>query len=183
MEKSLPENSQFFVIKSFSEEDVHKSIKYNLWSSTKNGNQTLDNAFKSASEKGGNVYLFFSCNGSGKFGGVAKMKSEVQKDKIFPYWTQDSKWTGIFEVEWLQIKDVPFREFRNIIITMKDGEVKCVSNSRDTQEIPFAEGKSMLQSFSTYLNTNTILEHFEYYDLRQDNYEKSNPIAFENKQN
>lgn len=175
----VPENSQFFVIKSFSEEDVHKAIKYNLWSSTKNGNQTLDNAFKITKEKGGNVYLFFSCNGSGKFAGVARMKGEVQADKMFPFWTQDSKWPGIFEIDWIFIKDVPFKEFKNVIITMKDGEVKCVSNSRDTQEIPSLEGKTMLSTFSTYLNTNTILENFEYYDQRQENYERNNPIQYE----
>jgi len=179
---TIPENSQFFVIKSFSEEDVHKSIKYNLWSSTKNGNQALDTAFKTTAENGGYVYLFFSCNGSGRFSGIARMKGEVQNDKIFPYWTQDQKWTGIFEVEWLLIKDVPFREFKDIIITMKDGEVKCVSISRDTQEIPTEDGKTMLQKFSSYLNSNTILEHFEYYDQRQEQYEKSSTgttVAFE----
>lgn len=106
------------------------------------------------------------------------MKGEVQNDKIFPFWTQDSKWTGIFEIEWLFIKDVPLREFKDVIITMKDGEVKCVSNSRDTQEIPFTEGKNMIQKFSEYLNTNTILEHFEYYDQRQDLYEKNNTNGF-----
>ena len=115
------------------------------------------------------------------------MKGEVQNDKVFPYWTQDSKWTGIFEIEWLLVKDVPFREFKDIIITMKDGEVKCVSISRDTQEIPSVEGKTMLQKFSNYLNSNTILEHFEYYDQRQEQYEKSNSntnaIAFENQKN
>lgn len=106
------------------------------------------------------------------------MKGEVQNYKIFPFWTQDSKWTGIFEIEWLFIKDVPLREFKDVIITMKDGEVKCVSNSRDTQEIPFTEGKNMIQKFSEYLNTNTILEHFEYYDQRQDLYEKNNTNGF-----
>ncbi len=112
-------NNLFFVIKSFSEEDVHKSIKYNVWSSTKSGNITLNNAYKLAKEKGGNVYLFFSCNGSGRYIGLAKMNGEVIEDKQFMYWTQDSKWPGLFDVEWIFIKDVAFRSFRNIHITMK----------------------------------------------------------------
>lgn len=111
------------------------------------------------------------------------MKGEVQNDKIFPFWTQDQKWTGIFEIEWLLIKDVPFREFKDTIITMKDGEVKCVSISRDTQEIPILEGRNMYKKFVNYLNSNTILEHFEYYDLRQEQYEKSSKIPYENVQN
>jgi hypothetical protein len=55
----------------------------------------------------------------------------------------------------------------------RDGERKPVSNSRDTQEIPFVEGKKMIGIFEKYVNTNTILEHFEYYDMRQENYEKN----------
>ena len=170
---SITDASTFYVIKSFSEEDVHKSIKYGVWSSSKNGNQTLTNSFNLTKEKNGSVYLFFSCNGSGRFVGVARMKSPCDNEKSFEYWTQDAKWPGLFEVEWLFIKDVPFREFKNIIITMKDGETKPISNARDVQEIPFTHAKTMVEIFENYQNTNTILEHFEYYDVRQDNYEKA----------
>ena len=170
---TITDSSTFYVIKSFSEEDVHKSIKYGVWSSSKNGNQTLTNSFNLAKEKNGSVYLFFSCNGSGRFVGVARMKSPCDNEKSFEYWTQDEKWPGLFEVEWLFIKDVPFREFKNIIITMKDGETKPISNARDVQEVPFANAKTMVEIFENYQNTNTILEHFEYYDVRQDNYEKA----------
>ena len=171
--KEINENSQFFVIKSFSEEDVHKSIKYGVWSSSKTGNITLTNAFNVTKSKNGEVYLFFSCNGSGRYVGVAKMKSACDENKTFDYWTQDGKWPGLFEVEWLFIKDVPFKEFKNIIITMKDGQVKPVSNSRDTQEIPYEQAKIMLEKIEKFQNSNTILEHFEFYDMRQANYEKS----------
>lgn len=170
--QTLNENSSFYVIKSFSEEDVHKSIKYGVWSSSKNGNTTLTNSFNLAKEKNGYVYLFFSCNGSGRFIGVARMKTPCNFEKSFEYWTQDQKWLGLFEVEWIFIKDVPFKEFKNIIITMKDGETKPISNSRDCQEIPFNFAKTMIEIFENYQNTNTILEHFEYYDFRQENYER-----------
>ena len=178
--ETINSSCKFFVIKSFSEEDVHKSIKYNVWSSSKDGNLTLSNAFKIAEEGKGNVYLFFSCNGSGRYQGVARMKTPCDENKTFGLWTQDGKWPGLFDVEWIFIKDVPFKEFKNIIITMKDGEVKPVSNSRDTQEIPFEQAKIMLQKIAEYQNTNTILEHFEFYDMRQDNYERN--LEMKNKQ-
>ena len=171
--ESINPNCKFFVIKSFSEEDVHKSIKYNVWSSSKDGNLTLSNAFRITEENKGNVYLFFSCNGSGRYAGVARMKTPCDETKTFGLWTQDGKWPGLFDVEWLFIKDVPFKEFKNIIITMKDGEVKPISNSRDTQEIPYEQAKIMIQKIAEYQNTNTILEHFEFYDMRQDNYERN----------
>ena len=172
----INQDCKFFVIKSFSEEDVHKSIKYNVWSSSKNGNLTLSNAFNIAKEKNGSVYLFFSCNGSGRYAGIARMKTPCDETKSFELWTQDGKWPGLFDVEWLFIKDVPFKEFKNIIITMKDGEIKPISNARDTQEIPFEQAKIMIQKIDEYKNTNTILEHFEFYDMRQENYEKNSQM-------
>lgn len=36
------ENSKFFIIKSYSKDNVHKSIKYDIWASTPNGNRKLD---------------------------------------------------------------------------------------------------------------------------------------------
>ena len=56
---------------------------------------------------------------------------------------------------------------------MKDGEVKPISNSRDTQEIPFEQAKIIMEKIECFQNMNSILEHFEFYDLRQDNYVKN----------
>ncbi|KAK7261508.1 hypothetical protein RIF29_27822 [Crotalaria pallida] len=61
------ENVKSLIInKSYSEDDVHKSIKHNVWSSTPHGNKKLHNAYedkkKIAVEKSGvcPIFLFFS---------------------------------------------------------------------------------------------------------------------------
>lgn len=56
------ENAKFFVIKSFSEDNIHKSIKYGVWASTSLGNRKLDAAYKEAKELPGNcpIFLLFS---------------------------------------------------------------------------------------------------------------------------
>lgn len=60
------EKAKFYVIKSYSEDDIHKCIKYDVWSSTPNGNKKLDAAFNEAeateSETGAKcpIFLFFS---------------------------------------------------------------------------------------------------------------------------
>lgn len=56
------EGAKFFVIKSYSEDNVHKSIKYSVWASTPNGNRKLDAAYREAKEKQDTctVFLFFS---------------------------------------------------------------------------------------------------------------------------
>jgi len=42
---NITQNSKFFVIKSYSEDNIIMSIKYNKWSSTQNGNEKLNKAF------------------------------------------------------------------------------------------------------------------------------------------
>ena len=41
----------------------------------------------------------------------------------------------------------------------------------------------MIEIFEVYQNSNTILEHFEYYDIRQENYEKQIKLMKEQQQN
>ncbi len=54
--------SKYFIIKSYTEDDIYKSIKYGVWTSTEMGNRRLDRAFREATRNGGVVLLFFSVN-------------------------------------------------------------------------------------------------------------------------
>lgn len=56
-----PPFARYFVIKSYTEDDVHKSLKYEIWSSTDPGNKRLDKAYKETAGRGP-IYLFFSVN-------------------------------------------------------------------------------------------------------------------------
>ncbi|OIV95956.1 hypothetical protein TanjilG_27060 [Lupinus angustifolius] len=164
------ENAKFFVIKSYSEDDVHKSIKYNVWSSTPHGNKKLHNAYedakKIAAEKSGvcPVFLFFSVNASGQFCGVAEMVGPVDYNRDMNFWQQD-KWSGSFPVKWHFIKDVQNSNFRHIIL--ENNEHKPVTNSRDTQEIMYRKGLEMLEIFKNHTLNSSLLDDFMYYENRQ----------------
>ena len=67
-----PPQARFFVIKSYTEDDVQKSLKHGIWSSTVLGNKRLDSAFHESADKMP-IYLFFSVNGSRHFCGIAQM--------------------------------------------------------------------------------------------------------------
>ena len=158
-----PKAARFFVIKSYSEDDVHRSIKYNIWCSTEHGNRRLDSAyFKGDSQVP--VYLFFSVNGSGHFCGMAEMMSRVDYNKKTDVWSQD-KWRGCFQVKWVYVKDVPNSLLRNIKL---ENDNKPVTNSRDTQEIPFDKGKQVLKVFHSYSHTSSILDDFDHYERKQE---------------
>ncbi|KAI4323304.1 hypothetical protein L6164_022919 [Bauhinia variegata] len=164
------DHAYFFVIKSYSEDDIHKSIKYNVWASTPNGNKRLDNAYQDAqkktAEKGSKcpVFLFFSVNASGQFCGVAEMIGRVDFNKSMGFWQQD-KWNGYFPVKWHIIKDVPNPQLRHIILENNDN--KPVTNSRDTQEVNYPQGLEMLNIFKSYAARTSILDDFEFYESRQ----------------
>ncbi|GAB4859038.1 YT521-B-like domain [Ancistrocladus abbreviatus] len=163
-------NGKFFVIKSYSEDDVHKSIKYNVWSSTPNGNKKLNIAYEDAEKIGCGrpggcpIFLFFSVNASGQFCGVAEMVGGVDFCNDMDFWQQD-KWSGSFPVKWHIIKDVPNTNFRHIIL--ENNEHKPVTNSRDTQEIPYRQGMEMLKIFKNYMSKTSLLDDFMYYEHRQ----------------
>ncbi|XP_061361358.1 YTH domain-containing protein ECT4 isoform X3 [Gastrolobium bilobum] len=159
-------DARFFVIKSYSEDNVHKSIKYGVWASTPNGNKKLDAAYRQAEEKQDAcpIFLFFSVNASAQFCGVAEMVGPVNFDKSVDFWQQD-KWSGQFPVKWHIIKDVPNSQFRHIVLENNDN--KPVTNSRDTQEVKLQQGIEMLTIFKNYETDVSILDDFDFYEDRQ----------------
>ncbi|KAK3121300.1 hypothetical protein QOZ80_8BG0650350 [Eleusine coracana subsp. coracana] len=175
-------DAKFFVIKSYTEDHVHRSIKYSVWASTASGNRKLDSAYRAAKEKEEHcpVFLFFSVNGSGQFCGVAEMIGPVDFDKSVDYWQQD-KWSGQFPVKWHIIKDVPNNLLRHI--TLENNENKPVTNSRDTQEVKLEQGLQILTIFKNHEAETTILEDFDFYEQRekalQENRRQQHPASSE----
>lgn len=113
-------NARFFVIKSYTEDDVYRSLKHGIWASTEKGNQRLDRAFKESSNNGP-LYLLFSVNGSGHFCGVARMLTAVDYSANANVWALEGKWKGIFSVKWIYVKDVPNNALRHIRLTSAYG--------------------------------------------------------------
>ncbi|KAM0066444.1 putative YTH domain-containing protein [Helianthus debilis subsp. tardiflorus] len=159
-------DAKFFIIKSYSEDDVHKSIKYNVWASTQNGNKKLDSAYREAQQKSKAcpIFLFFSVNTSGQFVGVAEMVGAVDFNKSLEYWQQD-KWIGCFPVKWHIVKDLPNGLLKHIILEYNEN--KPVTNSRDTQEVKLAQGLQMIKIFKEHSSKQCILDDFEFYEDRQ----------------
>ncbi|KAL1546067.1 YT521-B-like domain containing protein, variant 2 [Salvia divinorum] len=164
------DSAKFFIIKSYSEDDIHKCIKYDVWSSTRNGNKKLDAAFREADAKmteAGKkcpVFLFFSVNGSGQFVGVAEMIGQVDFSKNMDFWQLD-KWNGFFPLKWHIIKDVPNTQLRHIIL--ENNENKAVTYSRDTQEIELKQGLEILSIFKNYSAKTCVLDDFNFYENRE----------------
>jgi len=153
------------VIKSYSEDDIHKSIKYSIWTSTESGNKRLDRAYKECNSRGP-IYLFFSVNSSGQFCGVAEMTSPLDYSKKASCWNED-KWSGQFSVVWRFIKDIQNIHLRHVKLV--NNENKPVTNSRDTQEVLYQPGCEILSIFHRFRHKNSILDDFSYYNECENN--------------
>ncbi|CAE6434079.1 unnamed protein product [Rhizoctonia solani] len=158
-----PQFARYFVIKSYTEDDVHKSLKYEIWSSTDPGNKRLDKAFKECGGRGP-IYLFFSVNASGHFCGMAEMLTPVDYTRSSTVWAQD-KWKGVFKVRWIFVRDIPNAALRHIRLNNTQ-ERKPVTNSRDTQELLPEAGHEMLRIFFTHPARTSLLQDFAFYELQ-----------------
>ncbi|EJD02228.1 YTH-domain-containing protein [Fomitiporia mediterranea MF3/22] len=158
-----PAFARFFVIKSYTEDDVHKSLKYEIWSSTDPGNKRLDKAFKETAGRGP-IYLFFSVNASGHFCGMAEMMTPVDYTRSSTVWASD-KWKGVFKVRWIFVRDIPNANLRHIKLNNTQ-ERKPVTNSRDTQELLPDAGQEMLRIFFTHPARTSLLQDFAFYELQ-----------------
>ncbi|KAJ3029394.1 hypothetical protein HDV00_009613 [Rhizophlyctis rosea] len=168
-----PVHARYFVIKSFTEDDVHKSLKYNIWSSTEIGNRRLNNAFLSSSLPSSSpsspsrypIYLFFSVNASGHFCGVAEMTTKVDYDRSSSVWSDEGRWKGVFGVRWIFVKDVPNVVLRGLRVPANEN--KPVTNSRDTQELPADVGREMLTIFLNYRPRTCLFNDWCWYEERE----------------
>ncbi|XP_073158109.1 uncharacterized protein [Henckelia pumila] len=159
-------HAKFFVIKSFNEDNIHKSIKYGVWASTKLGNRKLDAAYRDAKEMEGScpLFLFFSVNGSGQFYGVAEMVGPLDFENDADYWNWGS-WGGQFPVKWHIVKDVPSSLFHSICLENNDNNY--VTQSRDSQEVDLEQGIKMIKIFKKYDAETSILDDFNFFEGRE----------------
>lgn len=172
-----PPQARFFVIKSFTEDDVQRSLKHEIWASTEKGNQRLDRAYKESSNDGP-LFLLFSVNASGHFCGVAEMLTPIDYSSNSNVWVQEGKWKGTFKVKWIYVKDVPNNKLRHIRLT-NTTECKPITQSRDTQELPSDGGRQALKIIAEYQSRTTLLQDWLFYEQQagQQNQQQSQPLV------
>lgn len=74
------------------------------------------------------------------------MEEKVNFAKSSDVWAEDSRWKSVFPVSWLVVKDISNRKLKHLRVPKNEN--KPVTNSRDTQELPFDVGLSMLEIFA-----------------------------------
>lgn len=84
--------------------NLHKAIKYGIWTSTSVNNKKLSILYKDSEMK---VYLIFYPLGEhSDIVGIAEMTSDYNPDASFKYWDKDGAYIGNFSIIWHYIKNV-----------------------------------------------------------------------------
>jgi hypothetical protein len=120
------------VIRSGNDDNIHKAIKYGIWTTTYRNKNKLDQYWRDYLENKVDTYLFFSAVKSGHFEGVARLISGYHEE-TFPFWweNQHGKFKGHFELEWIYIKDITYKHFDGILNELGEDFVK----SKDCDDI------------------------------------------------
>lgn len=100
---------------------------------------------------------------SGQFCGVAEMVSEVEFDKIFNYWWEDLKWSGIFKINWVFVRDLHHADVQDVRVNGTS-----IHLLKDGSRVDFQAGKRMLEGFQDADLDSDIFEYFEFMDEREE---------------
>mmetsp|Transcript_36619 Transcript_36619/g.79767 ORF Transcript_36619/g.79767 Transcript_36619/m.79767 type:complete len:97 (-) Transcript_36619:159-449(-) len=88
---------------------------------------------------------------SSKFQGVACMTSDVDSH-------------GVFQLQWLDLKDVPNSSFKHLLIEINfngASDYREVFASPDGQEIDFETGQQMWSIFRDYKSNSSVLSYYK----------------------
>lgn len=154
------------MIRSGNDDNIHKAIKYGVWTTTYKNKNKLEEYWEEYEKKGVDTYLFFSAVKSGHFEGVARLVSGYHEE-TFPFWweNQHGKFKGHFDIEWLYIKDITYRHFEGL----KNLEDEDVTKSRDCDELSQDTTNRMLAIFQNYSKNKSIFSSFQFFDEREQN--------------
>lgn len=134
---------KFFIIRSKKIDDIHKAVKYGIWTSSKFNNIKFNKEF---SNTNGEVYFLFTCLQSNFFIGLAKMTYKNEQDVEFAYWGEIGKWRGLMMVTWVYLTDVGFNMITDIKQDEK-GQQECIFDLKDGQEVTQENALKMIKHF------------------------------------
>lgn len=158
------QNAYYFVMRSTTYDDIHKAMKYGVWTSTPNNNKKIDSLFKQAVKENRKVLLFYRVATENVLCGVAELTSGYIEEQQFDYWWNKIKWNGIFNLKWIYVKNLDLN-----VTTRKEGE-KRLYELTDGCSLNPENGFFLLDMFK-HINFKfefSIFKFFELFDQRED---------------
>jgi hypothetical protein len=97
-------DANFFIIRSKQMEDIHKAIKYGVWTSSSFNNKKFADAWFTQVP----VIFLFTIMKTSRFVGIAKVEDRPMFWQEFPYWGEIGRWKGVIKIKFLYVRDLYF---------------------------------------------------------------------------
>jgi hypothetical protein len=133
---------RYFIVKSLSMENLEISVRKGVWATQPHNEPKFNEAFSHAE-----VILIFSVNNSGHFQGYGRMSSRIGT-KVSRVWHGAVRCGGLFRVEWLSVKSLPFEQTQHLRNPLNQN--KPVKIARDGQELPPDVGRQLVLLIDQY---------------------------------
>ena len=127
------QDAAFFIMRSANYDDIHKAMKYGVWTSTHEHNEEISRVYKQKAKEGKKVVLFFRVATENVLCGAAELLSDFHQDQQFSYWWNKTMWKGIFYLRWIQVKNLDLtpiirEEGSKPLYELTDGSPLCRDN-------------------------------------------------------
>lgn len=100
-------NNRYVIITSTNPDDIHKSLKYGIWTSTKDVNIVLMKLFnEKRANKDIRIIMIFKLKGNDQICGCAELISDYIEEQQYNLWWERVEWKGLFNVKWLFMKNL-----------------------------------------------------------------------------
>eukprot|EP01012_Entosiphon_sulcatum_P042459 TRINITY_DN564_c0_g1_i1.p1 TRINITY_DN564_c0_g1~~TRINITY_DN564_c0_g1_i1.p1 ORF type:complete len:622 (-),score=86.73 TRINITY_DN564_c0_g1_i1:68-1933(-) len=155
-----PQWARFFIVKPTGPSDVHRSIKYSVWSSSDSGAKRLSRGWQEAQGRGP-VFLVFGVQGTNSVVGMCALTSDFADVQTRPELWLDERWRGKFGVKWLVIKDIPHSAFKHININLADPPQDAgVRREAVLLDVPIDKGFELLKVIMTFRHKSSFLDNW-----------------------
>lgn len=138
------QKTRFFVLKSFSEDNISASLRHDVWATIRRNERLISEILDS----GYNVLIFISVYGQSRFFGYALVTSHPGQCKLPKaiFQTADKKifHGNHFDILWIRVIELPFADCLHLKNSLNN---KSLVSSRDGQEVDATTGLELCSLF------------------------------------
>lgn len=155
------------MIRSKKTDDIHKAVKYGVWTSSPQNNLKIRDAFQQKSAHGGNVFFFFTYLNAPGFVGLARL-TEVDLKREFPYWGEIGRWVGVMRLEWVYLRDLEFHNLQKLFEqSPADGSKRTMADMTDGSRLSDYNAREMVRMLNERPEPSLVLKKFVGHDHQE----------------
>jgi hypothetical protein len=158
------QQSRGVVIRSKTYDDIHKAMKYGVWTSTYDKNLNLNEIYKECVKNKQRLLLFFRVVKDNLFCGVAEVVSPYIEEQKFNLWWENQRYRGIFNTRWIYVKNLSL----NTLNLREQGVL--LRDLRDGDSLGEMNKNKLLMYFKNlrYSYDDSVFKFFKKFDERED---------------